>query len=251
MTDAPDESHYRIELLVANAQTNAAEAACQSLSDTVRQQAKAIVHHLSEIEKLNDRLQQAQAELAEAYAALKRHCPNPEAACDKPGHPLPRQVLPPTCVKCSEMLREGDPAFSGDVCAFCGYWGIPVGQQREDLRTTRALTGNPKYRPERRLGDYSHPNAGKSVMVRRIHKDCGGEMGPPTAENINGLCQKCFSHPFPQNIQSVEGLRPSHTTCGHPCVERIHDGKPAWYCLDCSTFVAPDRLSVVWSAPIV
>lgn len=233
--DAPDESRYRVELLVANAQTSATEAACQSLSDTVRQQAQAIVQQLSEINKLNDRLQQAQSDLA-AESNLRLQS-DKEVARLKVAH--------------SDVVNERE-----SLRKVADAQRLSIQQIDKELAEVRAALTNVRLppietlrSPEVKPGDYSHPGAGKTVMVRRIHKEgCGGEMGPPTAENINGLCQKCFVHPFPQNIQSVEGLSPSHTSCGHPCIERaLNGGKPRWYCLDCNVFVPPDRLSAVWS----
>lgn len=44
-----------------------------------------------------------------------------------------------TCkTTCGEAPCESDPALSNGVCAWCGYWNVPPGPQRDLLRRSRA-----------------------------------------------------------------------------------------------------------------
>ncbi len=49
------------------------------------------------------------------------------------------------CVICHEAPAPSDPglsmpqaAMTGGVCVWCGYWNIPPGEYREQLRAMRA-----------------------------------------------------------------------------------------------------------------
>jgi hypothetical protein len=63
----------------------------------------------------------------------------PACACGRPGCPgSTAPAMPPrVCQVCREAPRGNDPALQNDVCAFCGYWGIPPGEAREILRADR------------------------------------------------------------------------------------------------------------------
>lgn len=60
-----------------------------------------------------------------------------------------RKPLAVVCDTCKEASRPTDPLPSrlGDgvtmQCVYCGYWGIPPGQERESHRVSRLLDGSP------------------------------------------------------------------------------------------------------------
>lgn len=90
----------------------------------------------------------------------------------------------PPCRTCGETPTANEPALSNGVCFWCGYWGIPVGAEREELRAKRKASPPSadtealrRWWQEKGPGASSGPPCVDCGLPESVHADAGGSRG--------------------------------------------------------------------------